>query len=308
MKKTFITTEKTRHGSPVAAFFLSLFWTGAGEFRYGRKSAGASLMLLRLLPFLVFPVILIAAPKANLLYPFLIGLLLSGAITILSPFQAMALTTGRKKILEDKMASLPLLIIYICINTLLSLGGVLALTLFFSIHTVSSGMISPSFQRGDRLLAAPLFSENPFPGTLILHADKEGVSPWRVITARPVTVRLHRGRFTIPGHGPVLEAPDEETAARYFPAPADKLFLESNGGLTYPVLIEPEKAGKGVNTSPRKIKIKNGSILISRDDRRKENFYRVIPYTKGNLKVMGAIVPAGLRRFPFLPWHNRSSE
>ncbi len=268
-------------------------------------------MLLRGLPFLSFPAILTADPDSILLYPFMVAIFAAAFITIYSPFQSLMLTRQKKGITEKKMASLPLLFLYIIINSAITAAAVTVTLFVFSIYRVESDEISPAFRKGDLLLTASVYSKTaPSPGSVILFDTGDKAIPFRIITSRSVTVKLQHGRYFLAGIELEMEPPSEETAARYPSSPGEDLLIEINGGRHYPVLIETKnvekktKADKKEKISDTEIKITPGEILLSLDDRRKTDYYRVIKQSPELQQVQGVILPSSITRMPAPPWFN----
>jgi len=308
MKNSFISIEKTRRGKPAAAFFLSLLWTGAGEFRYGKKSAGTVLMILRVLPFLLLPVLMAADQDMSPMALLLVSVAGALAITLYSPIRSALLFKGKNEISEEKITSPIILILYILFNTLLTLGALGVIFSFFSLHRVTGNENLPSLAKGDLLLIASLSSgQIPAKGNMVLVKTDDGYGAYRIITERPVNVDIKKGQYTLQGSELSVEPPDEDTTAAYRDAPEADMLIETNGTRRYPVLVitgtEKEKKEKdGAAPEKNQIKLTTGEVLLSRDDRRGEKFFIVKKKGELRLKVIGVLFHARGFSLPSVPW------
>ncbi len=305
MKNSFISTEKTRRGKPAGACILSLFWTGAGEFRYGKKSAGTVLMILRALPFLFLPVMMTAEPEKSPMAFLLISIAGAFFITIYSPIRSAFLLKGKNEIPEEKITSPIILIVYILFNTLLTLAALGVTFSFFSLHRVAGNENIPSLARGDILLVASLSPGHiPERGNMVLIKTDKGLKAYRVISGRPVNGTIKKGQFTLQGRELIMEPPDEETTAAYPDAPAADILIETNGTRRYPVLVSTgtEKDKKDTVPENDEIRLTSGQVLLSRDDRRGEKFFTVRKKEELTLKVIGVLFHARGFSLPSVPW------
>jgi|GEM_PF-2836813 len=307
MTNSFISTEKTRRGKPAAACILSLLWTGAGEFRYGKKSAGTVLMILRALPFLLLPVIMAADQEMNPMAILLLSIALALAITLYSPIRSALLLKGKNEIPEEKITSPIILIVYILLNTLLTLAALGVTFSFFSLHRVTGNENIPSLAQGDILLIASLSpGQVPNRGNMVLVKTNDGLQVYRIISERPVNAGIKKGQYTLQGRELAVEPPDEDTTAAYPNAPAADMLIEANGTRRYPVLVNTGayKNKEEKDAVPKKeiLKLTTDEILLSRDDRRGEKFFIIKKKEELRLKVIGVLFHARGFGIPSVPW------
>jgi len=304
MKKSTISTEKKRRVSPGAAFVLSLLWTGAGEFRYGRKSAGTVLALLRVLPLLLMPVLYLQDSGGAILFPLIAAAAWALLLTLASPPAFLFSLRGQGTIPEEKITSPIFLVLFILLSTALTIGTLTLTCSFFSIHRVAGDDMKPGFSRGDCILIAAVPEKlTVHPGSVVMAATDGGMGLYRVITTRAVTVKEEKGAFTLPGGTLTLTAPDDETTALFETTPGENLLVEENGTRRYPVLVTIDKTeNKKKKKETDTVMVKTGQLLVARDDRRKENFYRLISRHEIRFSVLGKLIPAGGFGPPQLPW------
>jgi signal peptidase I len=273
-EQKIIKSVKTGRRNPAAAFFMSLAATGLGQVYNGRYSAGAALFLLRAVSEFIIPAYIHARPEKSYINFFAAALTFNLIVFLISPVEALLFSLKNREIPLKKWNTLPVYILFALLNISVLTAGLLVNSAFFSINAFPGETSSLIFTGDDIVLVKKYISSDPVRGEYIIY-HKDGLrKASRVAGTEGDTVEISSSSLVLNSVPSRIGIPEEKLPLNEGAAGGEDLYLETAGLLTYPVRIDfspdLEKSGKTVITPGR------GEILLVDDNRKRENFFRVV--------------------------------
>ncbi len=232
---------------PWLAVVLSLFAPGVGQIYCGEIVRGLVLFLASLV---FIPLVVLAAlvPPAT---PVLVALLLSVVAVLGAYFYAVlaAYRSARKlrEHYEPREYNRPLIyLLFLLVSVLYSVGGVWCLPQVFEAFYLPTGSMAPTFLEGDRFLADKLSYRKlpPKRGDVVIFRvpRKPGIT-WikRVIGLPGDTVEVKNGEVFVNGKRLERDRVPASSFSGIAGIPEGQVFIESNAGSRYLILIGKEK-------------------------------------------------------------------
>ncbi len=263
-----MSTSQAAGRAPWVAVALSLFAPGLGQIYCGEIVRGLVLFLasLTFLPLVVLAALL---PPAT---PLLVALLLSG-LTVLGAYLYAVLAAYRsagklREHYQTREYNRPLVyVLFLLVGVLYSVGGAWYLPHVFEAFYLPTGSMVPTFLVGDHVLADKLAYRKGLPqrgDVVIFRVPRKPGQTWikRVIGLPGDAVEVKGGEVLI--NGKRLER-DRVPASSYSGIagiPEGQVFVESNAGSRYSILIGKEK-----NPDFPKATVPEGSLFLLGDHR-----------------------------------------
>jgi signal peptidase I len=250
------------------AVALSLFAPGVGQIYCGEIVRGLVLFLASLV---FIPLVVVAAlmPPAT---PVLVALLLS-AVTVIVAYSYAVLAAYRsacklREHYEPREYNRPLVyVLFLLVGLLYSVGGVWCLPQIFEAFYLPTGSMAPTFLEGDHVLADKLSYRKVLPkrGDVVIFRvpHKPGLT-WikRIIGLPGDTVEVKEGEVFVNGKRLERDRVPASSFSGIASIPEGQVFVESNAGSRYLILIGKEK-----NPDFTKTIVPEGAFFVLGDHR-----------------------------------------
>ncbi len=272
--RKIIKSVKTGRRNPATAFFISLAVTGLGQVYNGRYSSGAVFLLLRAVSEFIIPAYIQTRPENSSIYLFTGAVLFNLLVWIASPLEALYFAHRNREVELKQWNSVPAYAVFALLNISLLTAGVAVNTAFFSARNFPREKSSLIFTPGDTVLVKKYTSSVPEKGEYIIYRDDDRLKTSRITGSRGDTVEISRRSILLNSVPLRIGIPEEKLLSGRELTGLDDLYFETTGSLTYPVRIDfsGDKGDTGVKT----IKPAGGEFLVTDDNRRVKDFYRLI--------------------------------
>jgi hypothetical protein len=293
-KTKLIRTQKEARRYPLAAFLLSLLFTGTGEYYAGAPLRGLAMLLLRNIPLAALPLHVNALQGASYLVPAGATAIFCGVVTIISPIQSFFILRRRKGVVHlDSFTSRLLLVPFALASTGIT---VLSMSLFltqFGLTRAADDSGYPAVRKGDIMLMVKNTGGPLRPGELLYFHDGTDSRVARVIAAgeRPV----HAGRQKIYVGGRELQrAILENTGADIRADEKAGLLAENFGGLRYRIILP---IGKDVRPGFTDASPGKDEVFLAADDRRGEKPFSLVKTKAVEGRIEGVLFSPSRKMF-----------
>ncbi len=273
-KGKIIKSVKTGRRNPATAFFISLAVTGLGQLYNGRYSAGLAFLLLRAVSEFIVPAYIHTRPGNSYIYFFTGTVLFNLFVWIASPLEALYFSLRNREVELKKWNSVPAYTAFALLNISLLTAGAAVNTAFFSIREVPREKSSLIFTPGDYLLVKKYTSSDPEKGEYIIYRDDDRLKTSRITGVRGDTVEISRRSLILNSVPLRIGIPEEKLLSGRGITGLEDLYFETIGSLTYPVRID--FSGGKDKTGVKRIKPAEGEVLVTDDNRKTEDFFRLI--------------------------------
>ncbi len=304
-----IGTVRERERSPVLAALLSLFFTGLGQWYCGERARAAVLLLLRLLPLVLIPLVAFAGRGNHGLFAAVSMAGAALAVWIAASVDAFFLAR-RRSVLPGGARSLAAYILFALIATA-SVAGAAAMTAAaYRPYVQSDDAMEPLIRKGDILLVSRFVRDVPTPGSVVVYRGDHGALTARVAARAKDRLAERGSMLAVSGSFLLMGIYGEAEIRALGLGNSEELFYEVNEGAKYPV-----KAASG---SGRLTKYKGpsaaageGRIFIADDNRLGREWLRTIRIDSLTGRVEGVLWGGSRRRMllgPFVEIQRSASD
>ncbi len=284
-----IKTQKIKTRYPFIAFLLSLVCTGLGQVYNGDMAKGIAFGLLRSIPLLLVPVVVLKQKPPSCIAVFAVLLLIGAAITLLSSGEALLRARRRSEVPQKAFNSYAGYGLFAFFSTALTAFSAALLIVFFSFGRDLDRGSGPAIIYGDYVLILRAPFAQYVRGDLV-QFDRGSIG--RIIAMEGDRVRYADNIFYINGSALLLGfVPDD--IIRRFSSDREDIISESNDGKRYPIRFK--KSAAVVLNSIEPIVIKD-HLLIASDSRIEKNFARMVPASRVRGRVEGVLYSSNIRK------------
>ncbi|HSV97662.1 MAG TPA: S24/S26 family peptidase [Spirochaetota bacterium] len=304
-----IGTVKEKERSPVLAVFISLFFTGLGQWYCGEPLRAVVLFLLRFLPIVFIPFITFADRGNHGLFVAAAMIVASIAVWAAAPVDAFFLAR-RRSIIPGRTNSLPVYALFALITTALIAAAAAMTGAMYRPHIQGDDAMEPLIRKGDILLVGRFVRDLPPPGSVVVYRGDRGMLTARVMAREKDRVAHSGSMIAVNGDFLLMGIYGDIEVRKMGLDNSEQLFYEMNDGRKYPV--------RAVSGSGRLAKYKGasaaageGRVFVADDNRLGREWLRSITTAALAGRVEGVLWGGSWRRvlvLPFLKIQRSASE
>ncbi len=299
MNNRIISTVKTKRRSPFIAVISSLLFVGMGQIYNGSLLKGTALFILRLLSFLIIPLIVQFKYYDSYIGIFASAILFAFIITIASPVEALYFSIKKERRALKKYNSAIFYLIFSVINITATALGIASLGGFFKIEKFTMESATPLFKKDDMILINKFNLRDYRKGELVIYNKKNQKDIGRILAKEGDRVKIINNYFYINDVPIALSSFNDSDMAILQIDDYSDIISESINGIAYPVktfITERPKASEKTI-----LIIKKKKLLIVKDNRKSKKYYDVIERNSIRGRVEGIIFSKNYKRILLRP-------
>ncbi len=301
MKNDIIKSERDMQRYPKHAFVLSFFFTGLGQIYNGDLSKGIVFYALRVLTLLIIPISTILKSIDSYISFFVFAIVLHIVFWLLSPLEAIYGAEGKDAVNLKRYNSLLFYSIYGVLSTGILICSFLFVSLFISTETIGTNRMNPTILDEECILINRYAINNLDIGDVVVYTDKGVNNISRIIAKEGDTLRYENNAYHINDTQLQLGILTGIEQERMGLENSEDLFYEVNGRRKYPVRVSMIKS-PDVPKKSTIISVEQNMLLLSIDDRTKDNPYFIIDRSQVNGKVEGILYSSKFTRLLLQPY------
>jgi hypothetical protein len=288
--------------NPAISFFLSIFFTGAGETYNGDLSKGLIIFSLKTIALLIFPLLIFFRATDSYIFPFVFTASIVLTIQIFSAIYASYKSHQKKKSSVKKYNNIFFYLIFIILNIIISIYTLSIIYSSIGIIKVKNIDNMPSLIQGDVVLSLKYLPHGLKKGDLII--TENGIIS-RIIAIENENFKIIKDSIILDYFPLEREILSENDLKKYSIEFGEKLVFEINNRRKYPV-ISDESLLSGSNI--KNITVKANNVLTGRDNRSDKNQFEEVPMSKIKGRIEGIIFSKNWKRIASKPFESKKTD
>jgi signal peptidase I/TM2 domain-containing membrane protein YozV len=296
-----IGTVREKERSPLIAAFLSLFFTGLGQWYCGEPLRAVVLFLLRFLPIVFIPFIPFADRGNHALFVAVAMGLASIVIWFAAPVDAFFLAR-RRSVPPGGTNSLPAYVLFALISAAAIAAAAAMAAAMYRPHIQGNDSMEPLIRKGDILLVSRFMRDLPSPGSVVVYRDDRGTPTARVMAGVKDRVAHSGSMIAVNGDFLLMGIYSDIEVKRLRLENSEQLFYEVNNARKYPVRAA-SGSGRLAKYRGPSAPAGEGRIFVADDNRLQREWLSSIPTAALTGRVEGILWGGSWRRAlvrPFL--------
>ncbi len=287
--------------NPAISFFLSIFFTGAGEAYNGDLSKGLIVFSIKTITLMIFPLLVFLKESDSYIIPFVITVLITIVLQMFSAIYAAYKSYKIKKSTLKKYNNIIFYLIFILFNCVISIYSISIIFSTIGLVLIRNNDNMPSIIQKNVVLTLKYHPHKFNKGDLII---TENGSISRIIALENENFKIIKDNIRIDNFPVEREILSENDLKKYSVEFGEKLVFEINNK-KYPV-ISDESLLSGSNI--KDITVKPGNVLTGTDNRSIKNQFAEVPINKIKSRIEGIIFSNNWKRITAKPFEPKKAD
>ncbi len=287
--------------NPAISFFLSFFFTGAGEAYNGDLSKGLIVFSIKTITFMIFPLLIFLKESDSYIIPFVITVLITIGLQIFSAIYAAYKSYKKKESALKKYNKLIFYLIFILFNSVISIYTLTILYSTIGLITIKNNDNLPSIIKNDVVLTLKYFPHKLKKGDLIITGNGT-IS--RIIAIENENFKIIKDNIRIDNFPIEREILSEIDLKKYSIEFGEKVVFEINNK-KYPVISDESLLS---NSNIKDITVKPGVLITGADNRSIKNQFAEVPISKIIGRIEGIIFSKNWKRITAKPFEPKKGD
>ena len=287
--------------NPAISFFLSIFFTGAGEAYNGDLSKGLIVFSIKTITLMIFPLLIYIKESDSYIIPFVITVLITFGLHIFSAFYAAYKSYKKKESALKKYNNIIFYLLFILFNTVISIYTLSIIYSTIDLVLITNNDNMPSINQNNVVLCLKYLPHKFKKGDLII---TENGTISRIIAIENENFKIIKDNIRIDNFPIEREILTEIDLKKYSIEFGEKIVFEKNNK-KYPVISDESLLS---SSNIKDITVKPGFFITGTDNRSIKNQFTEVPLNTIKGRIEGILFSKNWKRITAKPFEPKKGD